>query len=263
MIKKVEEGSLTVEAALVLPVFLFSVLFFLYFFQILFLQDSIQSGITEAGRFLSRYEKLMKESQTTEFTKQIILKQRFLEYLDTESINTNCVVGGTAGIWITLSESQEEDLIDITAVYWIRFPVPFFGEKTSLIKQRVHTRAFVGKELRKYEKDVNQKQSETDEERMVYVAENGVVYHENENCTHLRLSISKINQTQLETARNADGGKYKACERCIDGNRSEVLYIAREGDKYHSKLSCSGLKRTYYAVRYLEVKGLQKCSRCS
>ena len=262
MMKKTEEGSMTVEAALVLPIFLFAVLFFLYFFQFLFLQESVQSGITEAGRFLSRYEALMEKSQTLEVAKEIILKQRFLEYLNTESINMNCVVGGMTGIWVTLS-CEEEDIIDITAVYRVRFPIPFFGEKTSLIKQRVRTRAFVGKELRSHRGEGNQDLTGADEERIVYVAENGTVYHESENCTHLKLSISGIYKNQLETVRNADGGKYTACEKCIKGRLEDVLYIAREGDKYHSILSCSGLKRTYYTVRYSEVNGLQKCSRCS
>ena len=37
--QKQKKASLTVEASLVLPMFIFAVLFFLYFFQFLYLQD--------------------------------------------------------------------------------------------------------------------------------------------------------------------------------------------------------------------------------
>ena len=76
---KQKEASLTVEASLVLPVFVFSVLFFLYFFQFLYLQDSVQSAMTEAGKFLSRYEKAGEESEVSWGMKQLLLKQRFYQ----------------------------------------------------------------------------------------------------------------------------------------------------------------------------------------
>lgn len=258
------EASLTAEAALVLPMFLFGILFFLYFFQILYLQDSIQSSMTEAGKFISRYGKLTEEEETSDLAYRLLLRQRFFEYLDEETINKSCIVGGTAGISFLPSEIFKEDAeINIVAVYQIRFPIPFFGEKIMEIKQQVKTRAFVGKPMKNAKETADGNQKGEDEDFLVYITENASVYHKNENCTHLRLSIMEIEKSQLKTIRNENGGKYKACEKCIRGAEAEEnVYVAKEGDRYHVSLSCSGLKRTVYTVEYSMVKDKRKCSRC-
>ncbi len=265
MVKKQKEASLTVEASLGLPVFVFAVMFFLYFFQFLYLMDSVQSGITETGKFLSRYEGVMGKSELSEVTKQFLVRQKFYEYLDKENICTECITGGIYGITVTLSESVEnKSEIEITAIYQIRFPIPFFGEKKSLVMQKVKTRAFVGQVMKCYqEQEENGNREEAKEKEMVYVAENGSVYHLSENCSHLKLSISIISARQIEDARNQSGSRYKACEKCVGGNKAEeVVYIAKDGERYHNLLSCSGLKRTIYFVPYSEVEGKRKCSRC-
>ena len=263
--RKSKEASLTVEASLVLPVFIFAILFFLYFFQFLYLQDSVQSAITEAGKFLSRYEKAGEELELSEGVKQLLLKQRFYEYLDKESINKTCISGGIYGILVSMAEGNNTDSeIEITARYQIRFPVPFFGEKKSLVVQRVKTRGFVGLPVKKTLGSGGEEGSSSDElQKHVYVTESGTVYHLSENCTHLKLSISAISSGQIKSARNENGGRYKACEKCVENNLAEeTVYIAKEGDRYHNSLGCSGLKRSVHTVLYSEVSGKRKCSRC-
>ncbi len=48
-------GSLTVEAALVLPIFIYIMIAFIYFLQIIRLQESLQNAITETGLFSAKY----------------------------------------------------------------------------------------------------------------------------------------------------------------------------------------------------------------
>lgn len=49
------KGLLTVEAALVLPIFIYAILAIIYFLQILWLQENLQNGITETGYFAAKY----------------------------------------------------------------------------------------------------------------------------------------------------------------------------------------------------------------
>lgn len=260
-----KEASLTVEAALVLPVFLFGVLFFLYFFQILFVQDCIQSGITETGKFISRYGYLLQKEEGSSLVNQVILKERFLEYVNEKNSFQSHIVGGVHGISFLSSNIMEENNeIEIIADYIVKISLPFLGERYSLVCQKVHTRAFVGQEMKNCQSESNiTEQEELKDNTIVYVTESGTVYHRSEDCTHLKLSITNVSKEDLASARNENGGKYKSCEKCVKkGTENNYYYITKDGDKYHNSLSCSGLKRTVHSVYYSQVKDKRKCSRC-
>ena len=98
----------------------------------------------------------------------------------------------------------------------------------------------------------------------VYVAENGQVYHVNRNCTHLKLSVKEIRAEELNVSRNNYGKRYSACEKCVSGKRVEIIYITGEGDKYHYNRGCPGLKRTVSTMLKSDAEKLYRpCSRCS
>ena len=95
----------------------------------------------------------------------------------------------------------------------------------------------------------------------VYVTETGLVYHKDYHCSHLDLSIRMTHLELVEGLRNENGGKYYPREHCVKGNGGNI-YITNSGDRYHSSLSCSGLKRTIYAIPISEAAGKGACSRC-
>lgn len=103
-------------------------------------------------------------------------------------------------------------------------------------------------------------EDEHEDEIYVYVAENGIVYHRFESCTHLKLSVSEVSRSSLPGMRNSSGGKYYPCEKCGGGTEDTVL-ITADGTRYHSDRECSGLKRTYTKVKLSETS-LPPCSRC-
>ena len=55
MKKQNEKGSITVEASLIMPVFLSVILFFLYFFQIMLIQERVSIGLWETAKEISKY----------------------------------------------------------------------------------------------------------------------------------------------------------------------------------------------------------------
>ena len=97
---------------------------------------------------------------------------------------------------------------------------------------------------------------------IVYITENGTVYHENRNCTYLVLSIREVSRSVAETAVNQWGKKYSPCEKCKPDSISLTLYITEEGERYHSDRNCSGLKRTVFSVPRSRAVGYRACSRC-
>ena len=121
---------------------------------------------------------------------------------------------------------------------------------------RVSTaRLFTG---RKYNED------ETGDKRLVFVAENGRVYHSDRSCSHIRLTVREVTKEDVTGLRNVSGGKYHPCEVCIKGNVQEHLFITDYGDRFHAYAHCSGIKRTIMSMTVDEAKKrrLSPCSKC-
>lgn len=243
MIQK--RASMTVEAALVLPIFLFAMILVSYLGQLIKCQDEMQWAMTRVAREASAeygagQSRLLK-SQGYYLTK------------------LNCYIKGT-GISVSLLESkllEKNDEIDLIASYQVTLPFRWIPVSNCRFRQRVHTRAFTGVESR----DNDRKQKDT----IVYVTKTGRVYHRNPECTYLKLSISQIKYADAGAMRNESGGRYKPCERCCRGKTFTVqspIWIANYGDRFHSNRSCSGIKRSIQKIMLSEVGNRTPCSKC-
>ena len=100
---------------------------------------------------------------------------------------------------------------------------------------------------------------------MVWVTENGSVYHTDSSCSHINLSIQGfLTRVRLRGKRNQDGEKYKECEQCVgNGAAGAEVYYTKYGNRYHNSLSCKGLKRKVKLVALEQTDGLPQCSKCA
>ena len=140
----------------------------------------------------------------------------------------------------------------ITASYQVRIPIPIFSLPLIEYEETMRIKGCTGYEKGGFGKE---------EDETVYVTETGLVYHKDYHCTYLDLSIRMVQGKEISGLRNESGGRYYACEHC-GGKGGGPAYITDYGDRYHSSLSCSGLKRTVYAVPLSEVIGKGACSKC-
>ena len=140
----------------------------------------------------------------------------------------------------------------LTTEYQVVIPVPLFGIAPVKCSEKMKIKAWSGYEREGWMDTGND---------TVYVTETGLVYHKDYHCSHLDLSIRMTHLELVEGLRNENGGKYYPCEHCVKGNGGNI-YITNSGDRYHSSLSCSGLKRTIYAIPISEAAGKGACSRC-
>ncbi len=148
--------------------------------------------------------------------------------------------------------SLRTGVAELSAVYQVRVPLPIFRIPLLEYEQTMRVKGWTGYERTGFG---------TENEETVYVTETGLVYHKDYHCTHLELSIRMVPLSDVAGLRNESGGKYHACEHC-GAESAGGVYITDTGDRYHSSLSCSGLKRTVYAVPVSEVVGKGACSRC-
>lgn len=182
------------------------------------------------------------------------LQAAFHSVYEETSMDEICIRGGRAGIRLSVSSQGEEDAtVKVSASYRLKIGIPFVGEYSFARQAQAMQRVFCG-----YVEHGDGKTG-ADSQGVVYVAEHGSVYHTSLSCTHIcrRISGSSVD-------RILSGKKYQACDKCIhEGERPSVLYVTPYGEKYHSSLSCSGLKRTVKAIPKEEAEGMRMCSRCA
>lgn len=238
-------ASLTVEASLVLPIFLFAMILIGYLGQMIRCQDEVQGALTRLAR---------EASAEYGATQSDVLKSQTY-YM--AKLNTYLEGAGGSVTFLESHLMEENDEIDLVAEYSVTPPFSIMGLGNFHFRQRVHTRAFTGVERRRKEN--------AQDDTIVYITETGRVYHRKLSCTYLKLSISQAVYRDLTFLRNSSGGKYKACEKCCKQKEiapQSLIWITNYGDRYHTSNSCSGLKRNIREIRLSEVGSRTPCSKC-
>lgn len=238
------KGSITLEAATAVPIFFFAVLCLLFLMEIMAIQTAVRSGLQYAG----------KQAAAGAYPAAVLtpgqIERDVISAIGAARLERSIIEGG-----IDCSGSRmspRTGVAELSAVCQVKIPLPIFQIPLLEYEQKMRIKGWTGYEKTGFG-------GEDDE--TVYVTETGLVYHQDYHCTHLELSIRMVNPSEVADLRNESGGKYYACEHCKKGGTGGV-YITDTGNRYHSSLSCSGLKRTVYAVPVSEVIGKGACSRC-
>ncbi len=258
-------GSLTVEAALTLPLILAVLLTFMQFFGAIVFQAKLQSAMENVGRRRSHYyyavEEIKDEDERSLLSdlaegvvflvaSETVIKGLVLEELQGARSPDGLIVNGKSGISFALSHySPEDEIIYLTARYKIKIPFLEILRATVQVYQGTAHRIWTGRAL-----------PEAEEEQLVYVTENGTVYHTHLSCGSLSLGIKETTLKKVGQARNTSGGKYYPCEYCGDGTGDKV-YITTYGDRYHFDRNCSRLKRSITSIPNSQVGDKTLCKR--
>lgn len=267
------KASLTVEAVFVLPIFFFAVLAFLYFIQIVVLQEQVQASITEVASISSQYGHIYqeyiekgeeKEKSTIRilegFVDGTVFKSMFLNIAKQFRLYDSCIMGGMEAIqFYESSFMRDGETIEVIARYAIQLPIPFLRSQTMEVVQRVRTRAFVGLTC------MNECEDNEVEEGYVYITPTGGVYHTRADCTYLEMDIISVGHEELFLRRNQSGAKYYPCESCIgQGHTSQsIVYITTYGTRYHTDRSCKKIHREVRKVKLSQVGSKRPCSKCA
>lgn len=237
------KGAMTLEAALVLPLFLFAVSFFLSMFLMLQAQYIVGNALNRAAAETA----LLRERTPGEV--ETLTKAAFYKELASQNCPFSLIQGGIAGFsW--KNTRVDESCIDIMVSYRIRFPVGLFGKRTMKVADTCRMHRWVG-----WREDG----SGSFGEDWVFVTPTQSVYHVSRNCSHLKLSIKTMGVSGLKH----DGISYAPCGHCTKGQAmGRTIYVTDEGDCYHYRMDCSGLKRTIYMIKKSEAGGKKPCSRC-
>ena len=235
-------GSYTVEAAVLVPIFLIFSMLILFVLKSVYTQWKVGIVLDELSQTAAVYNNslLTKES----------IYGLFLADLKKDDVPMEFVKGGYLGF--DFSESYvDEYRVCLDVTYRLQYPLTFLGNQGFIIHQRRCARIWNGF-------DPNQNK---DGEAYVYVAKYGTVYHLSRYCSYIDPTIRSVTKEDLPKARNSSGSKYKKCDCCK--GKQDCYYITSWGECYHSDISCSALKRTIYRMKLQEAEeSYSRCSKC-
>lgn len=249
-------GTLTVEAALVLPLILFAMISVLQYAHCMETSVRMANALTETGKSIAAASYAVQYTGEKGQTAAGILSTAYAQQ------KVLAKAGDTSGIknatMLLSSFLQEENLVSLVMTYQIRSPFGIFQLPGNCFVQCAVVRAWVG---RSTEGGTGGGEKQLSQNSCVYVTTTGTVYHEDPECTYLKLSIREVSKNELADLRNNSGEIYHVCELC-GASGSETVYITAEGNRCHSSLACSGLKRTVMQVTREETGHLRACSKC-
>ena len=249
-------ASLTVETAVALPVFLMCMLF------ILELGTVYTTAVRYSGALLRTGEEIATAAYASEYGESESVIAAGLTDAFAHA-RASALAGGDRGIqnknFLLSTFLEGDDMIHVVMTYRMKSPTGLVRSPWNFFVQHINVRGWTG---RKGSAGSSKSSEDGEEKPNVYVTDNGRVYHKDPNCSHIRLSIRKVEASKLEGMRNVYGEKYYSCEHCRARAEGEV-YITSDGNRYHNSLDCSGLKRSVHEVTEEEAAGhLRPCSKC-
>lgn len=254
-------ASVTVEAAIVMPLFIYGVTALLFLMQIIMIKQDMNVAMYNTVRTMSKYayayDKLM---ETDKEVSAITAYGTLLAELGTDYAKEHYIVGGNAGLVLLGTQVLSGDgKIEVTITYSIRNPFDIFGIGIVSVRQTYTAQGWLG------DKGVADYIKNATEEQTVFITLYGEVYHTEEECAYINLSVTNISVKELESARNLGGGKYYACELCVQDNVTSLgeVYVTNYGDRYHRMYECSGIRRTVIEVPFSKKGERQLCKKCS
>lgn len=250
------KGSITIEATIVLPLFLFFLMNLTSIFLIYHLYSQIDSYLYKNAKQLTilayPLENGLEPSEGMSFAGEI-LTIAGLQLKINQEINSFGVLDGS--ISLLHSNLFEEDYVSLIATYDVSPLANMIPFTSFQIMNQCHMRCFTGY---KYDNtsDTNS------EEEYVYITEHGTVYHLTNTCTYIVIRTSAVTEGQLDVIRNDSGAIYYACLNC-NNETSTTYHVTSYGTRYHTSTSCSSIERNVTRIPLSEVEGRLACSRCS
>lgn len=249
------EGSLTIEASMVISLFLLSMVSILYIFVYYQTQVYMQGVLEKTTEDIMLLSSRTTDGDIINIFSDEYVKKIFWENADNKTIDKLSICNGSNGIIFESSDFvSDKGIIDICIRYSFKFPINITDKSLFTVVQHSKRMLYVGVDYS--ENDINQ---------LVYVTVNGTVYHTDRYCTYLKPDINEVDICVLEQKRNSSGGKYYPCSKCTGDNMLlDTVYISKWGTSYHADRNCSSLARVIRTLSKVkaEEEGYRSCSKC-
>ncbi len=257
---RVFPGTLTVECAVVLPLFLFAMVSFLYVNEIIRCSDIVCSRLHQNARSMAVYAYAAGKAGMTDVGEGAGRLAGAVISTAAAGSDVNAALSREKADGVSTSflrsKVLENDLIDLVATEEIKLPCHVAGMGSIKVMDRARVHAFTG-----FDPTGQPGRDPGEDEEIVYITPTGTVYHRSRNCPHLNVTAKAVDGAAMEKKRNRSGGKYYECEYCRKKGGQGVYYVTDYGDRYHTNVNCQGLKRDIMAVPISQA-GRPPCKTC-
>ena len=243
MMRRCEKGSLTIEAAVALPLFMTGLLTFVSMLLMQLTAMRIQASVHDTAKKL--IETLADGHSIATSSVKDMMQDALSDW------DLRFVKNGKEGLDMSDSDIDDPEYIILDVRCRLIPLTDCFGALSIPLERRCMAHVWCGYDREFFPDD-----------EYVYITNDSEVFHCDRECSHIRLTVTKTSSDMIGTLRNNSGAKYRPCEYCHPKASDTELYITPEGDRYHKSITCSGLKRTVRAIRRSETGDRRPCSRC-
>lgn len=266
-------ASMTLEASLVLTLFIFASVCLILPMKIMNTERRIQSALEAVGEDFSKYayvKDLLEKGETKAVSGAGEFAGSFCKYLAAgiaagyaaEQAMAYADTGNCRAITMIRSEILEDgETFDLILDYEIQMPFPVLGLST--IKRTAHCRrrAWIGKAGKSGDGNGN---AGEEQDEIVYVGKTSTRYHRRRSCHYLANDLTTVSFEAVDDLRNSGGGKYYACSACgKSAGAGSSVYVLPSGSRFHSTKDCTAIIAYVQAVKLSEAEHLGPCSYCS
>lgn len=244
-------GSMTVEAAVIIPLFLFFFLNLMSAIEMIRLHGNLELSLWKNGRVMA-----VGGYAGSALLSDFVMYHAVVDDVGKEYLKESPLTYGEKGLVFWESSYGEDDHIDVKVTYQVSpaFRIP--GFQSFRMANRYYARAWTGYA-------VGGEEGHEEALDNVYVTPYGEVYHVSRDCSYVTRSISALRLSEVHSARNSSGERYVLCRICA-GEGQDIVYVTRDGSRYHERQDCLSLKRTIITVERLTAEAKYRpCSRCA
>lgn len=251
-------GSLSLEASIVLPLFIGAVVMVIFFIQAIQMEMRIQKALYNQILKSSGYAYFVNIANISDPAEQLIeteyVRNKVINEVGKEYLDNSYIIGGSKGIYANIFAKAEDGILDISLIYKMNIPFNIFKLSSIPFVSRIKVHTWIGKT--DTDKDIKGK--------YVYVTPNGQVFHLYKDCSYIYSKIENSKVDEIDNIRNESGGKYYPCVVCTNQSTAqEYVFYTKYGIRYHSNSKCRNLYSNIYCIDYEIAKEKYRlCSKC-
>ena len=221
--------------------------------------SSVLAGEEKWTALLGGKEKLIREVKAFLLEKgaavlwQAAVREIVAEKIGEEALKAAGVEGGAAGLSLSGSTLRGREL-DLVLSFRIASKVGFPFRLHIPVTVRSMRRLWTGTVLLQHEEHAQEETEE--EENIVYVTDNGEVFHRSLQCRILKIRPTAVPAAEVGDLRNRNGAKYYPCDYCCRGRpvTEGLVYITNEGIRYHAERDCGEITRYVRKISLSEAE---------